>query len=60
MLTLSGCELLALLLRNLSVILQVALVAHKDYLDLGVSVFANLGQPALEALEALPTRNVVD
>ena len=54
------CELLAFLVADLSLVLQVALVADKYLHDVRTSVLSNLTQPVFNVLERLSVRNVIN
>ena len=53
-------ELLALLVRHLSLVFQVALVADQNLDDVRTGVLSDFAEPGLDVLERLTVGNIVD
>ncbi len=53
-------ELLALLVRHLSLVFQVALVSDQNFNDVRTGVLSDLTEPSLDVLERLTVGNIID
>ena len=50
----------AFFVRHLSLVLQVALVAHQDFDDVRTGMLSDFSEPSLDVLEGLAVSNIVD